>query len=135
VRKCMCSMAHHDWVCRTDCRHPQLRPAVVLVLSKTFISNAYPMEELQLLLKRRLKQNSNSVLVPVFYDVEWQEVHDKVTEYKVAAAAANTAAEKQRLDAFWKGMEDMAHITGIRQDQVTRMQRHSTASGSGGCCW
>jgi hypothetical protein len=127
---------HHDWVCQTDGCQPQLRPAVVLVLSEAFIHNAYPMEELQLLLKRRLKQDSNSVLVPVFYDVEWQDVRDKVTEYKAAAAAATTAAEKQRLDAFWKGMEDMAHITGIRTDQVNRMQRRTQLRPDPGAgCW
>jgi hypothetical protein len=91
----------------------------VLVLSRTFINNAYPMEELQLLFKRCLKQNSGSVLVPVFYDVEWQEVHDKVEEYKAAATAATTAAEKERMDAVWKGLEAIAHTTGIRKDQVT----------------
>jgi hypothetical protein len=110
-----------------------LHPAAVLVLSKTFISTSYPMEELQLLLERRLMQNSNSVLLPVFYDVEWQEVHDKVLKYKKAAAAATTPAEQELLDTFWKDIEEMAHITGVRKDQVGRYPEFPAAANCLGC--
>ena len=86
-------------------------PAVVIVLSKEFISKPYPMEELQMLLERR-RQGSTAVLLPVFYDVTWEEVSQKAEQYTNAWWQRST---KQQWAA---DLGELAAISGIRLDQV-----------------
>jgi hypothetical protein len=57
--------------------------AVVLVMSKEFVSAPLPMGELHLLLERR-KQGSRTQLLPVFYDISRLKVAEAVVEYEAA---------------------------------------------------
>jgi hypothetical protein len=85
-------------------------PAVVLVLSKEFISKRYPMEELRLLLEWR-RQGSPAVLLPVFHSVDCEEVGRRAAEYE----AATSDPHKQQ---WAKDLKEVLGITGARADQV-----------------
>jgi hypothetical protein len=95
---------------------PRHFPAVVLLLSKELISKEYPMEELHLLLEWQ-RQHSPAKLLPVFYDLTWQDVYDKATDYK-AAATKGSEAEQLRTKHWVDDLEGLLRITGIRKDQV-----------------
>jgi hypothetical protein len=120
---------------------------VVLVLSKEFITTPFPMEELHLLLeRRRMHPESQAVILPVLYNVTWEDVHAKALEYKQAAAAAAAARPMPSANAaahpdyelmavvnqqsagpsaalseqYVLDLRDLEGITGIRTDQVCR---------------
>jgi hypothetical protein len=89
--------------------------AVVLLLSKAFISKKYPMEELHLLLEWQ-RQGSPAKLLPVFYDVTHKDLCAKILELK---AAAWITAEERLLRKQWvDDLEGLLGITGIQKDQV-----------------
>jgi hypothetical protein len=86
----------------------------VLVLSEEFITTFYPMEELHLLMERQ-RQGSQAALLPVFYDVTWEQVHASVLKLKAKPDGA-PAQDLQPISA--QELEDLAGITGMRPDQV-----------------
>jgi hypothetical protein len=88
---------------------------VVVVLSEAFVSKPYPMEELELLLRWQ-EAGSKAVLLPVLYDLRYEELVAKVGRYR---AAADGAPEEQQLRQRWAdSLDRLQHITGMRKDQV-----------------
>jgi hypothetical protein len=86
----------------------------VLILSEDFISKKYPMEELQLLLAR----NRQGVkLMPVFYDVLWENLSAKADRYKIEAGEAGTEDPALKLQ-WYHDLQELKRITGFRPDQV-----------------
>jgi hypothetical protein len=107
---------------------PVLHPlvSVVLMLSEEFISKKYPMEELQLLLEWRWqdkaglklrKQGTRAELVPVFYDLTYQDLSQTIAEHN-RKAAQGTEEDQQRMRQWVKDLKKLQGITGLRQDQV-----------------
>jgi hypothetical protein len=91
--------------------------AVVLWLSRDFISKRYPMEELHLLLHWR-QQGSKVALLPVLHDLTYQNLLSVTAEYKAAHASSS---EEQVLRKQWgKDLEELGGITALRKDQVLR---------------
>jgi hypothetical protein len=88
--------------------------AVVVVLTKHFISKKYPMEELHLLLERD-RQGTRATLLPFFYGISTEDLGAKVEEY----LKAPTDDEEQQLKLQWaKDLTALGGITGPRPDQV-----------------
>jgi hypothetical protein len=84
--------------------------AVVLVLSKEFISKPYPMQELQLLLHWRA-HGSVAQLLPVYHGITYEEVGSTIAQYQ----------ETQEGTIEWQWAKDLSllcNITGARTDQV-----------------
>jgi hypothetical protein len=93
--------------------------AVVVVLSEAFIGKPYPMEELHLLLEWRSK-GSAVRLLPVFYDITWEDFHSKVQEY----GASSSEAERQR-------SKDLSELGSIATSDVAASeQRCQEAAGA-----
>jgi hypothetical protein len=102
-------------LCLLSSPQPTPPPAVVLVLSEAFVSTPYPMEELQLLLEWR-RQGSPTVLLPVFYGAECEEVGRRIVEYQ--------AQTESRLKQQWaEDLREVSSITGARLNQVRALQQ------------
>jgi hypothetical protein len=118
---------------------------VVVVLSKEFISKKYPMEELQLLLHWRDAAEKNAQdaaqdtaqergvvsakLLPVFYDMSYEELGKQVAVYQKAAAGQMPqqelrkqiwAADVDKLGQWVEDLKKLGGVTGLRKDQVCR---------------
>jgi hypothetical protein len=91
-------------------------PAVVLLLSKEFVSKPYPMEELQLLLGWK-RQGSPAKLLPVFYNLTCKDLYTIIARYK-AEAAQGSAFEHVQKKQWVEDLEGLLGITGLRNDQV-----------------
>jgi hypothetical protein len=107
--------------------------AVVLIISQEFVSKRYPMEELRLLLAWR-GQGSKGVLLPVLYDLTYQDLLNMIAEYNKEAAAASSS-EEQALKRQWA--RDLGELAGITKDQVlhvTAVTACTRAQGGPACC-
>jgi hypothetical protein len=107
--------------------------AVVVVLSKEFISKPYPMEELHLLLHWQ-QLGSPAKVLPVFYDISYEQLGARAALYKRAAAGEMTLVEGLWAKEQWakdlkiptpsqlcQWVEDLGKlggITGFRENQV-----------------
>jgi hypothetical protein len=103
----------------------------VVVLSKEFISKRYPMEELQLLLHWQ-RQGSSAVLLPVLYDMSYEELGAQITLYKQAATGkvkplkdlwakqhwSKDLPTQQQLMQWVEDLGKVAGITGFQEKQV-----------------
>jgi hypothetical protein len=93
--------------------------AVVLILSKEFVSKKYPMEELQLLMAWQ-KEGSPARLLPVLYHITFEELNEKVEEYKAALLSGGGVEgdEQCRLEQWVQDLTDLQRHTAFRKDQV-----------------
>jgi hypothetical protein len=103
--------------------------AVVLVLSKEFISKQCAMEELQLLLHYR-KMGSTVKVLPVYYDLNMEELVEDKKLYRMAmtdAAAGGAllktmswAQDLNHLPQWLKNLEELGGITSFHPDRPGR---------------
>jgi hypothetical protein len=92
-----------------------LPPPVVVVLSEAFVSKPYPMEELELQLRWK-EAGSKAVLLPVLFDLTYEQLQEKVGQYR---RAAGETRERQQLLRQWAAiLGKLEHITALRKDQV-----------------
>jgi hypothetical protein len=135
-------------------KHASLAVAVVVVLSSAFIRKKYPMEELQLLLEWQ-RRGSQAVLLPVFHQLNYQELSKTVERYQalpggdpkeggqqqqwwwdlagllgLMTAMEEDGSEQQMtmMQQWVKDLKEVQHITGFRNDQVILRTEHSVCT-------
>jgi hypothetical protein len=103
---------------------------VVLVLSKDFISKSYSMKDLQLLLELQ-RQGSPAVLLPVFYEMSFDDLGPQADLYKKAAAGQVALLGEQwskdmkvpsphQLQQWAEDLDKLRGvITGFQENQVS----------------
>jgi hypothetical protein len=89
--------------------------SVVVVLSEAFVSKHYTMVELELLLRWQ-EAGSSAVLLPVLYDLSYDDVLSKMRHNQ--AQGDETQARQQLWQRWAETLGKLDHITDFRKAEV-----------------